>query len=295
VSRPLDWERDGKGWPNREASRFVRAAGIRWQVQSWGRGPTLLLVHGTGAATHSWRDLAPLLARRFTLVAPDLPGHGFTPALPRSLSLPAMAGALAELLGVLELSPALAVGHSAGAAILIRMSLDGRLAPKGIVSLNGALVPFRGGLSELFSPLAKLLFVNPLVPRLFAWGAGEAAVARMIRDTGSTLDPEGIALYARLVRNPAHIAGALGMMADWDLKPLVRDLPRLSPPLLLVVGTKDRAIPPDDALAIRERLPSAEIVRLKGLGHLAHEERPAEVAEIVERFARATGALPPEG
>jgi pimeloyl-ACP methyl ester carboxylesterase len=162
-----------------------------------------------------------------------------------------MAGALAELLGVLELSPALAVGHSAGAAILIRMSLDGRLAPKGIVSLNGALVPFRGGLSELFSPLAKLLFVNPLVPRLFAWGAGEAAVARMIRDTGSTLDPEGIALYARLVRNPAHIAGALGMMADWDLKPLVRDLPRLSPPLLLVVGPRTGPFRPTTPLPSR--------------------------------------------
>lgn len=294
MSRSPDWERDGAGWPNREHSRFVRAAGIRWHVQAWGQGPALLLIHGTGAATHSWRDLAPLLAERFTLIAPDLPGHGFTATLPGRLSLPAMAAALGDLLRVLEISPALAVGHSAGAAILIRMSLDGLMRPKGIVSLNGALQPFRGGLSELFSPLAKLLFVNPLVPRLFAWGAGEAAVERMIRDTGSSLDPEGVALYTRLVQRPAHIAGALCMMADWDLKPLVRDLPRLGSPLLLVVGTKDRAIPPDDALAVRERLPSAEIVRMTGLGHLAHEERPAEAAEIVERFARTVGVLPTE-
>ena len=294
MSPAPDWERDGRDWPNREHSRFVRAAGIGWHVQRWGQGPVLLLIHGTGAATHSWLDLGPLLARRFTVVAPDLPGHGFTHTLPSGLSLPAMAGALRDLLRALEVGPDLVVGHSAGAAILLRMSLDGLIAPKGVVSLNGALQPFRGGLSEVFSPLAKLLFVNPLVPRLFAWGAGEAAVERMIRDTGSTIGPEGVALYARLVRHPGHIAGALGMMADWDLKPLVRDLPRLACPLLLVVGTKDRAIPPDDALAVRERLPGADIVRLPGLGHLAHEERPAEVATFVERFAGTTGALPLE-
>jgi magnesium chelatase accessory protein len=112
----------------------------------------------------------------------------------------------------------------------------------------------------------------------------------MIRDTGSSLDPQGVDFYTRLVRHPAHVAGALGMMADWDLKPLVRDLPRLRPPLLLVVGTKDRAIPPDDAIAVRERLPTAQIVRLPG-GHLVHEERPEEVAAIIERFADDHGVL----
>ena len=54
----------------------VAAGGLRWHVQVAGDGPVLLLLHGTGAATHSWRDLLPLLAERFTVVAPDLPGHG---------------------------------------------------------------------------------------------------------------------------------------------------------------------------------------------------------------------------
>ena len=72
-----------------------------------GRGPVLLLVHGTAAATHSWRDLAPLLARRFTVVAPDLPGHGFSGSPGRGgLSLPGMAGALRALLDALRLEPA---------------------------------------------------------------------------------------------------------------------------------------------------------------------------------------------
>ena len=76
------WEREGRDWPNRTYSRFVQAARLRWHVQLMGDGPALLLLHGTGAATHSWRALAPLLAERFTVVAPDLPGHGFTQGRP---------------------------------------------------------------------------------------------------------------------------------------------------------------------------------------------------------------------
>ena len=101
---------------------------MRWHVQVMGSGPPLLLLHGTGAATHSWRDLMPMLAQDFTVIAPDLPGHGFTETPGGDgLSLRGMARELAALLGALGLQPALAVGHSAGAAIAIRMRLDGRL------------------------------------------------------------------------------------------------------------------------------------------------------------------------
>ena len=64
-ARGPNWERDGRDWPNREASRFVHAAGLRWHVQVMGSGPVVLLLHGTGAATHSWRDLMPKLAERW--------------------------------------------------------------------------------------------------------------------------------------------------------------------------------------------------------------------------------------
>ena len=65
----LDWQRDGADWPNRASSRMVRAGGLTWHVQVAGSGPVLLLVHGTGASTHSWRDLLPLLATGHTVVA----------------------------------------------------------------------------------------------------------------------------------------------------------------------------------------------------------------------------------
>jgi magnesium chelatase accessory protein len=293
-ARRLDWARDGADWPNRDASRFVEAAGLCWHVQLQGEGPALLLLHGTGASTHSFAALMPLLARRFAVIAPDLPGHGFTamPAWSR-MSLPGLASALAELLAALRVAPQIAVGHSAGAAILVRMALDESIVPKGIVSLNGALLPLHGLAGLLFSPAAKLLSFNPLVPRLFAWRAGDdRAVRRLIAGTGSVLDARGIALYGRLLRSPPHVTGVLAMMARWDLRPLQRDLPRLRPPLVLVAAGNDRTVPPAEANRVRALQPAAERVDLAALGHLAHEERPELVAGIVLDRARAWRVLP---
>jgi magnesium chelatase accessory protein len=282
------WDREGRGWPNREASRFVAAGGLRWHVQRMGQGPVLLLVHGTAAATHSWRALAPLLARRFTVVAPDLPGHGFTSAPPSTtgLSLPGMAALLGELLQTLEVSPALVAGHSAGAAVLVRMALDGGIAPRAVVGLNAALMPIGREHSAFFTGAAKMLASLPFLPRAFAWFASDRGVAeRLLRDTGSRIEPRGVELYARLLRCPGHLRAALGMMANWDLRPLLRDLPRLRMPLVLVVGEGDRTIPAADAERVRAVLPSAQVVRLPGLGHLAHEERPEAVAAILQQIA----------
>jgi magnesium chelatase accessory protein len=291
-SRP-DWHREGRDWPNRGHSRFVRAAGIRWHVQVAGEGPTCLLVHGTGGATHSWRDVLPLVAERLTVVAPDLPGHGFTetPALHR-LSLAAMGEAVGALLAALGLAPAVAVGHSAGAAIAARMCLDGHAAPAAVVSLNGAFLPFGDARSAFYSGFARFLALNPLVPRMIAFQAGDrGAVERFIRRTGSAADPRGAELYRRLFSTPQHVGAALGMMAHADFRALLADLPRLAPPLVLAVASRDAAVPPSQAARVREVLPSARIADLGPLGHLAHEERPREAAELVLRTAREAGAI----
>ena len=291
--RALDLQTDGRDWPNREASRFVEAAGIRWHVQEIGDGPPLLLLHGTGSATHSWRGLVPYLRERFRLIAIDLPGHGFTQRPPaRLFTLSGMASGVCDLLGKLAVSPAMIVGHSAGAAVMLRMSLDGRVAPKALVSLNGALRPYRGDAARWLSPIAKLLFVNPVMPRLFAWQAGnQAAVERLIRNTGSTIDPAGVDQYRILVANPSHVAAALGMMANWDLQSLASDLRRVNVPLLLIAGQNDKAVKSEDIFYLREIMPHARTEVMRGFGHLAHEEAPEGTADLIEQFARDTGVL----
>ena len=292
MSRYLNFETDGADWPNRDASRIVPAAGLRWHVQEMGANaaaaPTALLLHGTGASTHSWRDLMPELAKRFHVIAPDLPGHGFTvePALSQ-LSLPGMALATAKLMETLGAEPDLIVGHSAGAAIGARMCLDGAVRPKGLVSLAGALLPLRGAPGKLFSPTAKLLAMNPLVPRIFAWRARKAEViSELLGRTGSTIDAEGLRCYSVLARSAGHAGAALGMMANWDLRGLARELPKLSPALLLFSAARDGMIPVADAERAHQLVPGSTLVRLDGLGHLAHEEDPAAVAATIDTFCK---------
>ncbi len=291
-----DWDRDGADWPNREHSRFVEAAGLRWHVQQAGRGPVCLLIHGTGASTHSFRDLLPRLAQHFQVIAPDLPGHGFTsrPADDLGLSLAGMAASIVALLSVLGVVPRIAVGHSAGAAILCRLGLDGALQAAEIVSLNGALLPLSGFKHPAVTPLVRAIASSDWVSRFFARRLeSPREVARMLAATGSTLDARGMELYGRLSRSPAHAGAALTMMAVWDVRPLERELARLPIPLTLVVGSRDRMILPGEASKVHRLLPTAELVQFPDLGHLAHEERPDFIAELVVAHARRRDVLLP--
>lgn len=280
------WSIEGRDWPNAAASRFVEAGGVRWHVQVMGAGPVLLLLHGTGAATHSWRDLAPLLAERFTVVAPDLPGHGFTGPMRRATPV-GVARAVAALMTALVLEPMVIVGHSAGAAVALTMVEQGLAAPSGVVSLGGALLPFPGLAGKLFPAMARGLFVNPFVPELFAMRARMAGQipAFLGRATGSRIDATGLALYERLLRTSGHIGGALALMAHWDLDTLQRRLPTITVPVLLLHGERDATIPVATSRTVAARLAHAEMVVLPGLGHLAHEEAAADHAALIGDFA----------
>lgn len=294
MNSALDWDRDGADWPHREYSQFVQAGGITFHVQLAGpvNAPAVLLVHGTGAASHTWRGMLPLLARSFRVIAPDLPGHAFSEPLPaRDMTLNGLAQALSALLTKLDLSPVLAVGHSAGAALLTRMAIDHRIAPMSLISLNGALLPLPGLVGHFFSPMAKLLAVNPFAPRLVAWRAMDPnAVGRLIAGTGSTLDAAGTALYARLVRSPGHVRAVLDMLAGWDLKTLARDLPSLDAPVLLVAGEQDHTVPPDEAVRAAKLIRHARVLRMARAGHLLHEEHPEETVRIIESQYRRGAA-----
>lgn len=286
MAEGIDWARDGRDWPNASASRFVEAGGVRWHVQCAGdpHHPCILLLHGTGASTHSWRDLLPALATHAHVIAPDLPGHGFSgwPEQRESFTLPGMAQAVGALLQALHAKPQRIVGHSAGGAVAVQMSLDRRAAPRLIVGLNAAVVPLPGVAGAVFSPMARTLVLNPLVPRLFAWTAAwPGLLERLLDGTGSTLDPRGRELYGRLVRSPSHVAAALAMMAGWDLSALYRRLPELKAALHLIVGDRDRTLPPDLAWQAAGRVPGTRVTTLSGLGHLAHEEQPRRVAALI--------------
>ncbi|MEM9705631.1 MAG: alpha/beta fold hydrolase BchO [Pseudomonadota bacterium] len=282
-----DWGRDGGDWPFREASQFVEIDGRHWHVQRFGKGPAALLIHGTGAATHSWAPLTARLSKRFSVISIDLPGHGFSkPRRGGDASLTSFATSLSRLLVDLKVTPDLMVGHSAGAAIMVQMIANGMVSPRAAVSINGAFMPFPGAAGLVFPAVAKALFLNPLTPYFVAQGAKDTRrVARLIKHTGSQPSDETICHYAMLFSKPRHLAGALGMMAQWDLTKMRHTLSRVDCPMLFLAGAGDRAVKPSEGEEAAALSKDSEFVLLPDLGHLAHEEAPALVDQHIVQFA----------
>ena len=268
-------------WPMAGHSQRVLLRPHRWHVQVAGDGPDLLLIHGAGGAAQSFRHLFPLLTDRFRVIAVDLPGQGFTQCgAQRRLGLDAMAEDLVALCDHMGWRPAQIVGHSAGAAIALRMVELGVEAAE-VTAINAALGNFRGVAGWLFPMLARALAATPLTSSVFASTVTPAKVHSLIAGTGSVLEAEGEALYLRLCRDTAHVDGTLSMMAQWSLDGLLRRLPQIDVPVHLIVGENDKAVPPDTSAEAASRLPAARLTRLAGLGHLAHEEDAARIAALI--------------
>lgn len=271
-------------WPARAHSRAVAAGGLDWHVQLAGRGPVLLLLHGSGGASHSFAPMLPALAAHATVVVPDLPGHGFTrgAALDR-LTLPALREALAALLAALRLeAPALVAGHSAGAALALRWALDAPVPPHALLGFAPSLVAPPPQYGQWLAPVLHPIATSGPVTSLLARVAGPTGlIDGLLASTGSTLPPAQRAAYRRLFADPAHVRGAMSFMAAADLPALLPACGALPCAVDLVLGERDRWIPPRPLGAVIARhLPQAVVEHWPG-GHLLHEEDPARAAARV--------------
>ena len=270
------WHAVAEFWPRAETSRFVRVGNIDFHVQVSGAGEDVLLLHGAGASSHSFSGLGARLSERYRVIAPDLPGQGFTTLLPvEAVGVVPFADYLSELMSALEATPRWIIGHSAGAALGAQYALDTDTLPSGILCINAAFNPFGSIAAPLFSKTAKWFARSHWLPKALASPALRwRATGSMLADTGSAVDPLMSRCYDTLLGNPDHIAGTLRMMAGWDLPPLLRRLSSLQAPVWLAAAEDDRTIPPERSTSVVHDLPLARSIRIPGLGHLAHEEDP---------------------
>jgi magnesium chelatase accessory protein len=287
----MQWANYRGTWPHAQHSQFVQAGGIQWHVQIMGQGPTLLLLHGTGSGSFSWRGLMPLLSTRFQVIAPDLPGHAFTSRGPEgSLSLQGMSEGLRALLLQLNVTPSIIGGHSAGAAIAANMLLQQRaLSQTQLIGFNPAWLPLPGLPSLIFRPAAKLAAINPVS----AWATAKLAskpamIEKSILQTGSQLDAQGLALYQSVFSHSGHVHSVLNMMAAWQLDTLSKSLPQLQNKVSILVGMQDQTVPPSMAHEACKLMPQARVFEQHGLGHLAHEEDPAGTAQLILTHCEST-------
>ncbi|MEP3636131.1 MAG: alpha/beta fold hydrolase BchO [Paracoccaceae bacterium] len=277
----MNWEKDHKTWPLAQHSRIVLSKPHRWHVQDVGAGPVVLLIHGAGGSTHCWQYLIPALCETYRVVAIDLPGQGFTKlgAL-HHCGLDAMAEDILALCAVENLRPCALIGHSAGAAIALRMA---ELSPVPcVVGLNAALDTFQGIAGVLFPALAKAIAATPMAATLFSAAASQGnTVAKIIKGTGSKLSSQDLECYRRLVASRSHVRATLLMMAQWKLEPLLAGLSSNATPTLLIAAKGDIAVPYMTSQKAADQMPNAQCVLLPDFGHLAQEEAPQIIAELV--------------
>ncbi len=271
------------GWPHRDSIRRVASRPHDWCVIDTGPQdkPALLMLHGAGGSGHSFRALIPFVTAQYRVIAPDLPGQGFTRSGSRNrYGLDAMADDVTTLCATLGVRPFAAIGHSAGAAIALRMAQS--LPLRAVIGINAALGSFEGAAGVMFPLMARALAAAPFVPQLVArlWG-NPHSVARLLASTGSPLDATGQAQYLTLVRDAAHVDGTLGMMAQWRLDGLMASLPALQTPTLLIASSGDKAVPARVSAEAARHMPNARYAEIPAYGHLVHEEAAEAVANIL--------------
>lgn len=287
------WDRSGKNWPLRQHSRFQAQGKLRWHIQEAGpeafsgkveagfpsenatnKSEAILLLHGTGASTHSFRHIIEPLAKTHRVIAVDLPGQGFTFTSDLDqCSLKGMTAAIAALLAELDVAPAIIIGHSAGAAIAYQLALDLPSAPRRVVSINGALESFPGVAGAIMPLSAKLMGFGAIGANLVSLTmSSETAVRKLIEATGSRIDARGLECYRALVADSGHVDATIAMMARWELGPLIARAGEVKADSLLITGGRDRAVDPKTSTRWAKRVRHAEIITLPTSGHLLHEE-----------------------
>lgn len=282
----MEWSKHAQHWPMAEHSRFVRFAPHLWHIQEAGEGPLLLLLHGAGGATQSWRHLFPLLVQEFRVVAIDLPGQGFTKmGVQDRCGLVEMSQDILALCGAEGWEPTAIIGHSAGGAIALQMAVLLGDASVKIIGINPALEPFRGVAGVLFPLLAKTLLRLPFASQFLSSNFGTAeTVEKLIAGTGSVLEHDDLQFYRVLFRDSGHVSGTLRMMGSWDLAPLNSALRSLHNRVTFLLGDLDKTVAPRAAIARMVELEFGSCRQFEGVGHLMHEESPVLVFDAIHAY-----------
>ena len=278
----MNWQQAQHYWPFAQYSQFTLQKPHLWHIQDIGTGPVILLIHGAGSTTHSWQHLVPFLTDRYRVIMVDLPGQGFTRlGAQQRCGLDHMAEDLLSCLTALDLEPKVIIGHSAGAAIALRLVGLAKFDFK-VIGINAALDHFRGVAGVLFPLLAKAIANLPFSSSVLSKIAGhENTVDRILKGTGSDLMAADLEFYKELMRCRSHIGATMQMMAQWDLEPLLARLPSLQAETHLIASSNDLAVPCLTSQRAAALLPNADYQTLSNLGHLAHEEDAATIANCI--------------
>ena len=271
-------------WPNRSFSRNVRTGEMSWHVQIAGNSPShVLLLHGTGSSAHTWGNLFAELSKKYTVIAPDLPGHGFTKNFgKKNLSLDDLAIKLTELRQALKIEYfEHIIGHSAGATLALSYTLKNQQA-KTIIGLNPSLISLPSFYQHFVAP-----FLNPIVTSSFFTALLTDLLPRtrmidnLIDSTNTKLDVDKRERYKTLFKNADHLNGAVSFMAGTDIPSLLDQCNQIKSKLTFILTEDDGWIPVQSLRrVINQYFKQAHVIEIQG-GHMFHEAHEKLALEFI--------------
>ncbi len=261
-----------------------------------GKGPTLVLLHGMAGSSATWRHVVPLLAHGFTLLVPDLIGHGESAKPARGdYALGAYASAVRDLMLAVGVERATLVGQSFGGGVAMQLAYQFPEYCERLVLVGS------GGLGIEVNPILRVLSVPggslalPVACRPLFRDLGEKLLAWRQR-RGRTMPPAAEEIwrsYASLADPPTRRAFLLTLRAVVDLygqRVTARDRLYLASemPTLVIWGTNDPIIPASHAFETHAAMRGSRLELFEDTGHYPHCEHPERFARVVAEFVRAT-------
>jgi pimeloyl-ACP methyl ester carboxylesterase len=271
--------------------------GYRRAFRVAGSGPAILLIHGIGDNSTTWQTVQSKLAQRFTVIAPDLLGHGKSDKPRADYSVAAYANGMRDLLSVLDIEHVTVVGHSLGGGVAMQFAyqfpqLVERLILVGAggvtkdvnIALRIASVPMG---SEALA-LLRLPMVLPALQVLGRLGGalfGSTGVGRDLPDVVRILadlpEPTASSAFARTLRAVVDWRGQVVTMLD-------RCYLTESVPVQLIWGSRDSVIPVEHARMAHSAMPGSQLEVFDGSGHFPFHDDPDRFVELVEKFIDST-------
>jgi len=256
--------------------------------------PALLLVHGLGDEADSFRHVIAPLAKRYRVIAPDLPGFGRSPLPDRGrLNPPALRDTLIELLDSLGIARAAVLGSSLGATLAQLVALERPALVERLVLVDGALAVrtrFRAGMFIMLLPGVGRRRYRRLSHNLDA--AYEslrpyyAALDRLPAEDRDFLRQRVAERVLSATQQRAYVAVLRGLVG-WMLsrgRALAREATRLELPSLYIWGAEDHIISLSVGETASREQPGARMEIIPNAGHLPHQERPSEFIRVLVQF-----------
>lgn len=262
-----------------------------------GSGPALLLIHGMAGSAATWKHVLPRLARDYTVIAPDLLGHGKSDKPRTDYSLGAFAAGLRDLLVALGIERATVVGHSLGGGIAMQMAYQHPERVERLVLVGS------GGLGQEVSPVLRLLTLpgaEYLMPLIFTSYSREIGnrISMMLRRRGlrapaaeeswrayvSLTEAENRSAFVKTLRSVIDLSGQ--SVSAHDRLYLSQHMPTL-----IVWGQRDQIIPVSHAHVAHEAMPGSRLEIFEESGHFVHSEEPDRFIRVLRDFLATTNPV----